>query len=382
MRGVAPACWRASLGAAPLANPPPLRLQGDIALNLAWAVVESSVAPLLLLDGDLRVVVASASFCTAFDLEQNAVEGRYFSQLGVGEWGDTRLTALLATAASGDAAFEAFELSLLRDNKPPRQLILNAHRLNYTDAGDARVILGLFDATEARMADQLRDHILRETALLLQEVRHRVANSLQIIAGVLLHSARHVQSEDARRHLQVAHHRIMAVAALERQLCTAALGQVVVQTYITQLCASLADAMISDPEQIVLEVVIDDSVVDAEMSISLGLITTELVINALKYAFPGGRQGKVTVTYESQGDNWTLTVRDDGVGYTIRPNAERSGLGTAIVEGLARQKDALVLMSNARPGTEISIVHMGSGTLETQPPAKVASGGEADLVEA
>lgn len=355
-----PAAGRAGFGAQAPASPAPLPPPGDMILSLAWAVVESSVMPLVLLDGDLKVVVASGSFCAAFELDRETIEGQHFSQLGGGEWGDAPLRSLLTRAAlAGDAAFAAFELNLMRPDRPPRQLILNAHRLNYTSAEDVRVILGVVDATEERAADQLKDEMLRETALLLREVRHRVANSLQIIASVLMQTSRQVGAEEARAHLQNAHHRIMAIAALERQLATEALGDVAVRTYITELCASLAAAMAPDTGKIVLEVSVDDSLVDAPLSISLGLFVTELVINAFKYAFPDGRAGTVTVAYASHGDSWSLSVRDDGVGYAIQSGAERPGLGTAIVQGLARQQKAVVSVSDAGPGTVVLIEHHG-----------------------
>ena len=73
--------------------------------------------------------------------------------------------------------------------------------------------LAVADVTAARAADKLKDDLLREKAILLQEVQHRVANSLQIIASVLLQSARKVQSEETRGHLKDAHNRVMSVAA-------------------------------------------------------------------------------------------------------------------------------------------------------------------------
>lgn len=332
-------------------------------LRLAWAVVESSATPLVLLDGDLKVIVASASFCAAFELDGDAVEARHFCELGAGEWEGAPLRALLDSAASGEAAFAAFELELVRAGKPPRQLILNAHRLEYEGLTDVRVILGVADTTDQRAAEQLKDELLRETALLLREVRHRVANSLQIIASVLTQTARRVGSEEARVHLQNAHHRVMAVAALERQLSTANLGEVVVEAYFSELCASLAVAMVPDSQQMAIEVAVDDSVVDARTSISLGLIVTELVINALKHAFPAGQKGRVRVAYTSHGGSWTLTVTDNGVGRAMKSEPERPGLGTAIIQGLAKQRQAIVSVSDAGPGTEVTIVHRELGAI-------------------
>ena len=76
----------------------------------------------------------------------------------------------------------------------------------------------MLDVTDARIAEKLKDDLLKEKAVLLQELQHRVANSLQIIASVLMQSARRVQSDEARTHLQQAHQRVMSVASLQHHL--------------------------------------------------------------------------------------------------------------------------------------------------------------------
>ena len=92
-------------------------------------------------------------------------------------------------------------------------------------------------------------------------------------------------------------------------------------------------------------------------AVSLGLIVTELVINALKHAFPGGEAGEILVSYEARGSGWRLSVSDNGSG-PGEARAERpySGLGTSIVEALARQLDAIVQKSSGPKGTTVSIV--------------------------
>jgi two-component sensor histidine kinase len=91
--------------------------------------------------------------------------------------------------------------------------------------------------------------------------------------------------------------------------------------------------------------------------VSLGLIVTELVINALKHAFPGDDPiGKITVAYLAEGTAWTLSVSDNGIGIPAGGSA-RPGLGTGIVEALSRQLDAKVRVADAAPGTRVSIVH-------------------------
>ena len=95
--------------------------------------------------------------------------------------------------------------------------------------------------------------------------------------------------------------------------------------------------MIRDHTKITLDVDIDDSAVDAEISVSLGLIVTELVINALKHAFPDGRDGKIVVRYALEGPVWTLSVTDDGAGMSPNKQDAKAGLGTSIVGALSAQ---------------------------------------------
>lgn len=97
--------------------------------------------------------------------------------------------------------------------------------------------------------------------------------------------------------------------------------------------------------------------VPSRVSVSLGLIVTELVTNALKYAFPNSREGQIEIGYQAHGPNWSLTVNDDGVGMPSDPSVIRTGLGTNIVKALARQLQATVNTGPRTPGTVISIEH-------------------------
>ena len=341
-----------------------------IADTLALALVAASDAPILLLDGELTVISASASFSQAFQIDPATAAGSSLFALGAGEWDVPQLRSLLKLALDGPAPIGAYEMDLKRAGRAPRRLVITAHQLVYDDPANLRLMLAVSDVTDARLAERLKDDLLREKAILYQELQHRIANSLQIIASVLMQSARRVNSAQTRGHLFDAHSRVMSVAALQRQLAASNVGEVHLRDYFTELCQSIGDSMIQDPARLRLTVEADDSRAEPDVSVSLGLIVTELVINALKHAFPGGRGGDIRVSYGADAQDWMLSVTDNGVGMPLDV-APKPGLGSSIVESLAKQLGAKVATTDAHPGARVSVAH-------THTPADVGTAFRAD----
>jgi two-component sensor histidine kinase len=331
----------------------------EVAPTLASALLNTSHLPLLLFDGNLKVVSVTPSFSIAFALERAAVLGRTLETIGDGEWDVPQLRLLLENALLGGPALGDYETDLVRPRQEPRRLIVNVQTIIYEDVLNARILLTINDVTNVRRIEQLnvnllleKDRLLHERGILLQEMQHRVANSLQIIASVLLLKARTVTSEETRLHLRDAHDRVMSVAVVQT-LLQANLGDVEVGPYLTKLCASLATSMIGDSRSLPIEVTADPVTVTSHEAVSLGLIVTELVINALKHAFPDNRSGRVLVSYSAGSPGWSLSVTDDGVGRPKSVTKPKGGLGTVIVESLAKQLGAHVVISDLDPGTKV-----------------------------
>ena len=324
----------------------------EAADSLALAVITSSNAPALLIDDALNVVAASDSFVSTFDIDPERRQGRKLAELGEGEWGTPELGTMLRATAAGSARIENHEIDLARSGRPDRRLIVNARKLAYSDQDHVRLLVSVTDVTDERRTEDLKDRLLREKEVLLQELQHRVANSLQIIASVLMQSARRVQSGRARGHLRDAGNRVLSVAALQRQLSASCVEDVALGAYFGELCASIGASMISPGHRVVLTATADRSVAKPEDSVRLGLIVTELVINALKHGDPGNRRWTIGVDYRAQGSGWTLGVRDTGAGMAREIKA---GLGTSIVDALARQLGATVRIEPANPGTSVSV---------------------------
>jgi two-component sensor histidine kinase len=205
--------------------------------------------------------------------------------------------------------------------------------------------------------------LLREKDLLFEEMQHRVGNSLQIVASILLIKTRAMQSEEARSHLLDAHQRVLSVAAVQKHLHLSGRNRSIqVGDYLTKLCETLAQSMIADGRPTALEVDADFNVVSPRDAVSLGLIVTELVMNALKHAFPDDTPGAaIRVAYSVTETGWKLAVSDNGAGKSNIAGGKH-GLGTSLIQALGKQLDALVDTTSGRSGTTVSMTH---GTLVT-----------------
>ncbi len=314
--------------------------------------------PLIVLDRGLRIVAASPSYRKMFPENFANAQGPPFGEMNCIAW-DSSVLELLADVLSQGAVVEDYAIEIDVPNLGRRDMLLSARQVTGETSLEATIIVGLEDVTALREAEELKNALQEKQDMLLIEVHHRVANSLQIIASILLLKARSVQSEETRHHLHDVHHRIVSVASVQRQLSVGGPGRdVELGPYLTVLCEGLASSMIADDQGVALSAFATAGSIKSEDAVSFGLIVTELVINALKHGFPDGRKGHIVVDYVRDGRNWRLSVSDDGVGRSAKvPKPAHVGLGTSIVEALARNLGAHVEIAPPGPGAATTIVH-------------------------
>jgi PAS domain S-box-containing protein len=164
--------------------------------TLADAIVDTVREPLVVLDRDLRVLMASRSFYRAFGTVPEETLGRLFYALAGGQWDIPALRALLEEVILDRRTIEAYEIDHEFGSIGCRTLLLNAREVFDEANPNSALLLAIEDVTQRRAAEREKDELLREKEVLLEEMRHRVANSLQIIASILLLKARTVQSEE------------------------------------------------------------------------------------------------------------------------------------------------------------------------------------------
>jgi chemotaxis protein methyltransferase CheR len=332
---------------------------GD-ACALAQGIVDTVREPVLVLDQELRVIAASRSFYTTFKVEPEDTQDKRLYELGDGQWDIPKLRLLLENIIPAHGVMEDYEVEHDFPLIGYRVMCLNARQVSYEEGAGTTILLGMEDVTQHRELTREKDDLLQQKDVLLYELQHRISNSLQIIASIILMKSKMVDSEETRSHLKDAHHRVLSIAEVQNQLHSSGLsGPIDMVPYLSRVCESLSSAMIGNARAIALTVNGTGGLATPRQAESLGLITTELIMNSLKYAFPNERQSnRINVAYDVDGSNWKLSIIDNGIGKPDGVFAQpKAGLGTGIVKALAHQLDARVDTSAGPEGTAVSITH-------------------------
>jgi len=342
---------------------------------LALAIVDTLPEPFLVLDDTLHLLAGSRCFYEVFGEDPAKAHGRSLFELSDGQWNIPGLCQLLKSVVPQRTAVEGFEFEKTFAHLGRRTIQLNALPIRDDDGESRMVLLAIKDITDRRVAEQEKQRLLEHTEelleqqrTLLREMRHRIANSLQIIASILLLKAGSVSSEETKNELRAAHQRVMTVAAVQGHLSASdGIEQIEMGPYLAKLSAGLASSMVGPKQHIDIAVATSEGTLPTSHAVSIGLIVTELIINAIKYAFPKRRSSaRIRVTFEVAKSDWKLTVADNGVGRTVmqEPNTS-TGLGTALISALAKQLNAQI---NEIWSTEGLTVAVTRSTFESQLP--------------
>ncbi|GBD50344.1 sensor histidine kinase [Methylopila sp. Yamaguchi] len=245
---------------------------------------------------------------------------------------------------------------------------LKAGAVDYVIKDVGGEFLDLLRASIAQAIEQVEMRHLKEAAeravveardraeTLLREVNHRVGNSLQLVSAFVHLQAGSIPDGPARDMMRETEARIMAIAQIHRRLYTSDDVRVVnMSDYLVGLAEELASTLrtIERPHRISLAV--EPVKVATDRAVSLGVIVTELVTNAFKYAYPPGEEGEVRVQLRQDGAMLTLVVEDDGVGMSEEAAPRGTGLGQKIIRTMAQGIQSRLERDAAHKGTRVML---------------------------
>ncbi|MEO6248791.1 MAG: histidine kinase dimerization/phosphoacceptor domain -containing protein [Sphingomicrobium sp.] len=333
---------------------------------LALAIVDTLPDPFLVLDAKLQVLAASRCFYEVFEDDPADAHGCSLFTLTGGRWDVLGLRPLLEAVVPFSRAIDNYEFDQKFANLGTRTIQLSARPIHDQHGSSGVVLLAIKDVTARREVERDKERLqartealLEQQKTLLREMQHRIANSLQIIASILLLKARSVSSEETKCELRDAHQRVMSVAAVQNHLHEVdGIDQIDVGTYLAKLGRGLATSMIGPNQDIKIIVNADRGTLPSSQVVSLGLIVTELVINSIKYAFPTARvSAQVSITFEMKRFEWKLAVSDNGGGRSIAHEGKaKGGLGTALIAALAKQLEASLSEVSSANGLKVEVM--------------------------
>ena len=319
-------------------------------------LVETIREGILVLEPDLTIRFANRSFYDTFAVAPEQTVGRKLHEIGNGQWDIPELGAALGSIISSRNTIEAYEVEHFFPSIGLRTMVLNARRVSRPGSKREQILLAIEDISEPTKLE--REHAVahERIGMLLQELTHRVTNSLQIISSMVMMEARSHKSGEGKAALERVSHRIMALGQLYSKLAQANTVEAVeAASYLDELCRDLIASVHKEGDtSVVLKTEIESVLLPTDRAIPVGLIVNELVTNAIKYAFPGGTKGTVTVTMKRTPAELRLTVADDGQG--LDPRRGDSGLGGGLVDRFAQQLGGKIERKSDGRGTIVNLI--------------------------
>jgi two-component sensor histidine kinase/sensor domain CHASE-containing protein len=222
----------------------------------------------------------------------------------------------------------------------------------FVASGENEAIVLVREVTAVKRAEEARDK-----EVLLKEIHHRVKNNLQVISSLLALQASAAPDPRTRGLLTESRDRVKSMALIHEKLYQSGAERgVSFAAYVRDLAAHLRHSYAGNSESVTVDIDVEAITLDMDVSVPFGLIINELLSNALKYAFPEGRRGKISVRLRRAEDGTlNLSISDDGVGFPTSVNWRKpSTLGLRIVHILVEQLKGTLALEPG-PGTVFSI---------------------------
>ncbi|MCX8160746.1 MAG: PAS domain S-box protein [Candidatus Saccharicenans sp.] len=230
----------------------------------------------------------------------------------------------------------------------------------YDESGQLVAIEGIArDITERKLAEEALKQSLREKEILIREIHHRVKNNMQVISSILNLQSALLDDPKAKAAFKECQYRIKSMAMVHERLYRAKdLTSIDFSDYLNNMARNIFLDQQVNPEQVQLHLDIQPMNLNINTAVPLGLIMNELITNAFKHAFPGGRRGNLWVSLKrTKKDRARLVVKDDGVGFPKGLDFKKSeSLGMVIVNTLVDQIDGqLELVRGESGGSEFHL---------------------------
>ena len=317
--------------------------------KLTQSIVDTIRDPLVVLEFDMTIVMASQAFLTMFGSTAAKTRGRRISELGEHQWNVPALRHLMEKVLPENRPIENFEIEDDFPGLGRRVFNLNARKISQPGNHAHRMLLVFEDVTDRKQRE-------RDALMLTNEISHRIKNNLQIIAGLIAIEIRSTAAPSLQGY-KAMQARIGAIADLYDLISQSSRGEsIAVDAYLREIAKTMSASLLGNTSGITIEVKAEALEIESDRAVPFGLLVNELATNAIKHAFPGGT-GRIMLSVRKAGDHIELTVADDGVGMKDQDSAKTpEKRGSDYVAIFVRQLGGTLTMSGSeRTGTTFKI---------------------------
>ena len=206
--------------------------------------------------------------------------------------------------------------------------------------GAALIMLLLYTNRDRRKKNKVISKSLEEREVLIKEIHHRVKNNLQIVSSLLSLQSRNIKDIGTKEAILDSRDRVKSMALIHQKLYQEDnLKGVDMESYLGNLVSSLSYSHNLNEKEVQVDFEVDPLILDIDSTIPIGLITNELITNALKYAFVVGKQGKIKVSLKEVDKELILKVMDNGSSMKHKADL-KEGFGFQLIRSLGRKLEA------------------------------------------
>jgi PAS domain S-box-containing protein len=244
----------------------------------------------------------------------------------------------------------------LRRRKDGQSVPVNIIGVPISIDGRTRSIFAIYeDISERKRYEAELKRAVAEKEVLMRELQHRVKNNFAVLSSLLSLESKDLEDPKARLAIAESQHRIRTLGSLYDRLArTESVSETDVMAYIQDLSRSIMHVCGAEPRGIDLKLDLAPLPLNIETVVPLGLIINELIVNALKHAFPAGRRGQVMIRLKGEAASGVLEVEDDGIGMAPDRRLDENSKGWTLVGLLAGQIRGGVSVESG-PGVRVRI---------------------------
>ncbi|NYB52371.1 MAG: PAS domain S-box protein [Methanobacteriaceae archaeon] len=248
---------------------------------------------------------------------------------------------------------------LLKNDEFVGMVVLGNKKSDY-DFSDIKALQSITTTiVEALLRKRAEDNLkkaLEDKEMLVKEIHHRTKNNLMIMASLLNLTSADIEDEKAREIFQQIQSRAKSMALIHEKLYRSDnFKEINFGDYIRYLARDLFNSFLGYPDRVQLVMELEDLNLDINTAIPLGLILNELLTNSMKYAFPSGEYGTITIKFFKEHKNYVMKVNDDGIGLPTDLDIQKTDtLGLQLVKNLIGQIEGEIMVETGE-GTNITI---------------------------